>query len=202
MTPAGEVQGEHRGAFYERLPAPDEQGIPGAGTVYHVAWASSIEQHAGNGRGRWRPTATTPAMPGEIEPVLLQVDLLPPAGRRAVRDRHAGPRLREIDQPIEHLGERLSLPPDFEHLRDQLDGVLTPLPDARAGRVSARAAACASARPSLTAASAASQPLFPCAPPDRASACSRVLAVTTPKATGTPVAAAASVMPRAASAQT
>ena len=39
------------------------------------------------------------------------------------------------DEPIEHLGERLSLPPDFEHLRDQLDGVLTPLPDARAGRV-------------------------------------------------------------------
>ena len=55
------------------------------------------------------------------------------------------------DEPIEHLGERLSLPPDFEHLRDQLDGVLTPLPDARAGRrlsCCARAAACASARPS------------------------------------------------------
>ena len=43
------------------------------------------------------------------------------------------------DEPIEHLGERLSLPPDFEHLRDQLDGVLTPLPDARAGRDLARA---------------------------------------------------------------
>ena len=39
------------------------------------------------------------------------------------------------DEPAEHLGERLSLPPDFEHLRDQLDGVLTPLPDARPGRV-------------------------------------------------------------------
>ena len=35
------------------------------------------------------------------------------------------------DEPIEHLGERLSLPPAFEHLRDQLDGVLTPLPETR-----------------------------------------------------------------------
>ena len=53
------------------------------------------------------------------------------------------------DEPIEQLGERLSLPPDFEHLRDQLDGVLTPLPDARRrSRLSSRAAPCASARPS------------------------------------------------------
>jgi glyoxalase family protein len=36
------------------------------------------------------------------------------------------------DEPIEHLGERLSLPPAFEHLRSQLEGVLTPLPDTRA----------------------------------------------------------------------
>jgi glyoxalase family protein len=34
------------------------------------------------------------------------------------------------DEPFEHLGEKLSLPPDYEHLRDRLDGVLTPLPDA------------------------------------------------------------------------
>jgi glyoxalase family protein len=36
------------------------------------------------------------------------------------------------DEPLEHLGERLSLPPAFEHLRDQLEPVLTPLPDPRA----------------------------------------------------------------------
>ena len=38
------------------------------------------------------------------------------------------------DEPLETLGERLSLPPDFEHLRDQLEPVLTPLPDPRAAR--------------------------------------------------------------------
>jgi glyoxalase family protein len=35
------------------------------------------------------------------------------------------------DEPIEHLGERLSLPPDFEHLRSQVEPILTPLPNPR-----------------------------------------------------------------------
>ena len=38
------------------------------------------------------------------------------------------------DEPLEHLGEHLSLPPDFEHLRDQVEKVLTPLPDTRQWR--------------------------------------------------------------------
>jgi glyoxalase family protein len=36
------------------------------------------------------------------------------------------------DEPLESLGERLSLPPDYEPLRDRLEEVLTPLPDPRA----------------------------------------------------------------------
>jgi glyoxalase family protein len=36
------------------------------------------------------------------------------------------------DEPAEHLGERLSLPPAFEHLRDQIEPKLTPLTDPRA----------------------------------------------------------------------
>jgi glyoxalase family protein len=38
------------------------------------------------------------------------------------------------DEPLEELGEHLSLPPDFEHLRERLQGVLTPLPDPRTTR--------------------------------------------------------------------
>ena len=38
------------------------------------------------------------------------------------------------DEPLESLGERLSLPPDFEHLRDQVEPLLTPLPDTRQWR--------------------------------------------------------------------
>jgi glyoxalase family protein len=35
------------------------------------------------------------------------------------------------DEPREHLGERLSLPPAFEHLREQVERILTPLPHPR-----------------------------------------------------------------------
>jgi glyoxalase family protein len=36
------------------------------------------------------------------------------------------------DEPLETLGERLSLPPNFEHLRGQVEPRLTPLPNPRA----------------------------------------------------------------------
>ena len=35
------------------------------------------------------------------------------------------------DEPEEHLGERLSLPPAFEYLREQVEANLTPLPNPR-----------------------------------------------------------------------
>jgi glyoxalase family protein len=37
------------------------------------------------------------------------------------------------DEPREHLGERLSLPPAFEHLREQIERTLTPLENPRVG---------------------------------------------------------------------
>ena len=35
------------------------------------------------------------------------------------------------DEPADKLGERLSLPPTFEHLRERLEPMLTPLPNPR-----------------------------------------------------------------------
>src|SRR5256886_13078764 len=35
------------------------------------------------------------------------------------------------DEPKEHLGEKLSLPPAFEHLRAEVEANLTPLPPTR-----------------------------------------------------------------------
>ena len=34
-----------------------------------------------------------------------------------------------VDEPAEHLGERLSLPPFLEDQRERIERVLTPLPD-------------------------------------------------------------------------
>ena len=36
-----------------------------------------------------------------------------------------------VDEPVEHLGEKLSLPPDFEHLRDQVEPNLRPVHNPR-----------------------------------------------------------------------
>ena len=38
----------------------------------------------------------------------------------------------DTDEDMAHLGEKLILPPDFEHLREQVEPLLTPLPDPRA----------------------------------------------------------------------
>ena len=41
------------------------------------------------------------------------------------------------DEDPTHLGERLSLPPHFEPLRDQVERALTPLPNPRARKAAA-----------------------------------------------------------------
>ena len=38
----------------------------------------------------------------------------------------------DTDEDIEHLGEKLTLPPRFEPMREQIERVLTPLPNPRA----------------------------------------------------------------------
>ena len=70
--------------------------VPGAGTVHHVAFATRIDeqdawQERRHARGR-------PRDPGD-RPLLLPLDLLPRAQRRAVRARHDGPGLRRRRGP-------------------------------------------------------------------------------------------------------
>jgi glyoxalase family protein len=127
--PAWEVRGALRGGSYT-LDRNDERGVPGAGTVHHVAWASPTDEHEA-----WqRRVAESGASPTPVidryyfksiyfrEPsgVLFEIATIGPGFT--------------ADEPLESLGERLSLPPNYEHLRDRLEQVLTPLPDLRALR--------------------------------------------------------------------
>ena len=122
-----EARGEQRGSFYAYDPAPTERGRSGAGTVHHVAWASTMDDHEA-----WRErVARAGATPTPVidryyfrsiyfrEPsgVLFEIATLGPGFA--------------VDEPLEHLGEALALPPKFEPLREQLKDVLTPLPDPR-----------------------------------------------------------------------
>jgi glyoxalase family protein len=125
-----EARGPARGSVYAYDPAPAERGLGGAGTVHHVAWASTMEEHEA-----WRDrVARAGARP---TPVIDRFYF------RSIYFREPSGVLFEIatigpgftaDEPIEHLGESLSLPPNYEYLRDRLEDVLTPLPDPRALR--------------------------------------------------------------------
>ena len=125
---AWEARGDARGGLYAYDPPPAERGVGGAGTVHHVAWASTMED-----QDAWRErVAAAGARPTPVidrfwfrsiyfrEPsgVLFEIATLGPGFG--------------VDEDLEHLGEALILPPAFEHLRDQIEPVLTPLPDPRA----------------------------------------------------------------------
>jgi glyoxalase family protein len=124
---AHEVRGDHRGNFYLYDPAPDTAPIQGAGSVHHIAFA---------------------AQPDEIDEWRRLV-LHAGAHATTVIDRHyfksvyfrepsgvlfeiatIGPGFT-VDEPLESLGEKLSLTPQFERLRDQIEPTLTPLHNPR-----------------------------------------------------------------------
>jgi glyoxalase family protein len=121
-----EARGEQRGGLYV-YDRTDERGIPGAGTVHHVAWASPPEEHEA-----WRQRVIEGG--GSPTPVIdrfyfKSIYFREPSGV-LFEIATLGPGFT-VDEPLEHLGERLSLPPDFEHLREQVEPVLTPITNPR-----------------------------------------------------------------------
>jgi glyoxalase family protein len=120
---AWEVRGENRGGRYVYDAAPDERGIPGAGTVHHVAWASLDDEQVA-----WRDRVV--AGGAHPTPVIdrywfRSVYFREPAGV-LFEIATMGPGFA-VDEDPAHLGERLVLPLKFENLRDQLASTLTPI---------------------------------------------------------------------------
>ncbi|HET9243550.1 MAG TPA: VOC family protein [Gaiella sp.] len=123
-----EVRGAERGGRYAYdAPPASGAGIPGAGTVHHVAWSSTMDDHEA-----WQRRVTEAGM--RATPVIDRFWF------RSVYFREPNGVLFElatlgpgfgIDEDPEHLGEALILPPAFEHLRERVEQVLTPLPDPR-----------------------------------------------------------------------
>jgi glyoxalase family protein len=124
-----EARGGERGGRIVVSPA-SERGTGGAGTVHHVAWASRDEDHLA-----WRERV--------VEAGERPTEVIDRFYFRSIYFREPGGVLYELatlspgftaDEPAESLGERLSLPPAFEHLRDRLEQILQPLPDTRPWR--------------------------------------------------------------------
>jgi glyoxalase family protein len=122
-----EARGESRGGLYGFDPPPAERGLQGAGSVHHIAWASQMDEHEA-----WRDRVI--AAGARPTPVIDRFYF------RSVYFREPSGVLFEIatlgpgftvDEPLESLGEKLSLPPDYEHLRDEVEPVLRPITNPR-----------------------------------------------------------------------
>jgi glyoxalase family protein len=122
-----EARGEQRGGLYAYDEPPEERGLQGAGTIHHVAWACPIEKQE-----EWRERVLAAGL--RPTPVIDRFYF------KSIYFREPSGVLFEIatlgpgftsDEPLEHLGERLSLPPAYEHLRAQIEATVTPLPPTR-----------------------------------------------------------------------
>jgi glyoxalase family protein len=122
-----EARGESRGSLWGYAEPPEERGVQGAGSVHHIAWASQPEEHEA-----WRKrvieggATPTPVIDRfyfrsiyfrEPSGVLFEIATLGPGFT--------------VDEPLEHLGEKLSLPPDYEHLREEVEPRLRPITNPR-----------------------------------------------------------------------
>jgi glyoxalase family protein len=132
FEPSGDgwqVRGPHRSAGYAYDPPPDRPGVQGAGTVHHVAWATPPEDQV-----QWRERVLRAG--GRPTPVIDRFYF------KSVYFREPSGVLFELatvgpgfttDEPAETLGQKLALPPDYEHLRAQIEATVTPLPPTRPG---------------------------------------------------------------------
>jgi glyoxalase family protein len=122
-----EARGSTRGGLYIYDDPPEERSLQGAGSVHHIAWASAVEEHE-----EWRERAI--AGGAQPTPVIDRFYF------RSIYFREPSGVLFEIatlgpgftvDEPLESLGEKLSLPPDFEHLRAEVEPNLRPVVNPR-----------------------------------------------------------------------
>jgi glyoxalase family protein len=122
-----EVRGENRGSLYAYHQPPAERPLQGAGSVHHVAFASKPEEHeAWQKRVIEAGARPTPVIDRfyfksiyfrEPSGVLFEIATIGPGFT--------------VDEPLDSLGEKLSLPPAFEHLRDEVEPNLRPISNPR-----------------------------------------------------------------------
>ena len=123
-----DLRGDQRSGWLAYDAPPAERGNPAAGTVHHVAFASTMDDHEQWGAAVAQHGARpTPVIDRfwfrsiyfrEPSGVLFEIATLGPGFT--------------TDEDPEHLGEKLVLPPRFEPARDQIEAALTPLDNPRA----------------------------------------------------------------------
>ena len=123
-----ELRGDKRGGWIALDEPPAEPGRQSAGTVHHIAWATTDAE-----QGAWLDRLNEIGIPnsGVIDRHYFH----------SVYFREPGGILFElateepgftVDGPVEELGKRIILPPWLESRRAETEARLTPLPDPRA----------------------------------------------------------------------
>jgi glyoxalase family protein len=129
-----ELRGERRGGTIRYEAPPETAGEPGAGTVHHVAWGTTAEEHP-----RWHERVaaagvrTTPIIDRHY---FHSIYFREPSGVLfEIADDAPG---FTVDVPLEELGSKVILPPFLESRRAEIEARLTPLPDPNAARQEVR----------------------------------------------------------------
>jgi glyoxalase family protein len=124
-----ELRGASRGGTIAFDAPPGERALPGAGTIHHVAWGTTVAEHP-----RWHERLRAAGIP--TTPVIDRHFF------HSIYFREPGGILYEIaddgpgfahDVPVSELGRKVVLPPWLEPRREDIEARLTPLPDPRAG---------------------------------------------------------------------
>ncbi len=127
-----ELRGERRGGWIAVDPPPEQPGRQSAGTVHHVAWATTDAEQP-----RWLERLRRARVPNS--------GIIDRHYFHSVYFREPGGVLFElateepgftVDGPVEELGRRIILPPWLEAQRATAEARPTPLPDPRADWVS------------------------------------------------------------------
>ena len=113
------------GGAYHLVASDGEPAVGGAGTVHHVAWASTDDAHTSwIGRATEAGLHSTPVVDRDY---FRSIYFREPSGVlfEIATD---GPGFA-VDEPVERLGGGLRLPRQHEHLRPLLEQRLAPIPD-------------------------------------------------------------------------
>jgi glyoxalase family protein len=131
---AWDLRGARRGSFIAYDAPPSSLPRPGAGTVHHVAWGTTVAEHP-----RWQDRLTSAGVPtsGIIDRHYFHSIYFREPSGVLFEIADDGPGFT-VDVPLEELGSKVILPPRLEQYRSEIEAQLTPLPDPRADWVAQR----------------------------------------------------------------
>ncbi len=122
-----EARGPTRGSLYAYDSPPAERAVQGAGSVHHVAWTSDDEDHeAWRERAQQGGARPTPVIDRHY---FRSIYFREPSGVLfEIATRSPG---FTVDEDLDHLGEKLSIPPFLEHRRGDIEATVRPLENPR-----------------------------------------------------------------------